>query len=734
MRSKSLFQKLLISNVIFMLFLVTLLVMTVRAKNVPIESATLETQGVAYQMPLETLLQDLIAHRTHLQRALKGDHPSAAKLKEVAQKVDADFDNLENVDRSLGTSLQVTDQGLAQRKRDHVRLTNVRGEWKNLHDRAADLKPEEILERHVHLISDIRTLITHIGDTSGLILDPDLDSYYLVDASLAAYPEMQDRIQEAGGYVWTLLKDGAALTPADRVKISTYAAMIKQANLDRITGDVQTALNEDKDFYELSPTLQQRVPPATQDVAGAVGAFVEALEHMAGEAKLTMAADHFAEITDKAQEASFKSWFATEQELDTLLHNRIESLRAGQIWAGVLSLLALISYAVFAYLFSRSLTRTLVSVIERLERSSVEMDAASTHSAATASVLSESSVGQASSLQETMASAEEIAAMVDQNAESAAKAKEVVEQNATATTEGSRNVAEMLVSISDIKATNDQILDQMESSNKEFSNIVKIISEIGDKTKVINDIVFQTKLLSFNASVEAARAGEHGKGFAVVAEEVGNLAQMSGNAAKEITDMLENSIRKVNEIVDETTKRVDELVEIGKDKISMGESTAQKCRQALERVAANAVTVTQMVTEISNASREQSQGVQEINKAIALLDQTTQKNSVVAQQSASQSAQMRAEASNLSNTVDELQRFVKGAAAVAAATAAAPSRPASKRREGKTAPAGPAQPAGRVLPFEKGQPAKSRAARAPMKKVVGGEAIPSSDDPNFEEF
>jgi methyl-accepting chemotaxis protein len=89
----------------------------------------------------------------------------------------------------------------------------------------------------------------------------------------------------------------------------------------------------------------------------------------------------------------------------------------------------------------------------------------------------------------------------------------------------------------------------MNKSNDEISSIVKVIAEIGDKTKVINDIVFQTKLLSFNASVEAARAGEQGKGFAVVAEEVGNLATMSGKAAEEISSMLGDSMGKVELIV-----------------------------------------------------------------------------------------------------------------------------------------------------------------------------------------
>ncbi|MHA0111674.1 methyl-accepting chemotaxis protein, partial [Klebsiella pneumoniae] len=80
-----------------------------------------------------------------------------------------------------------------------------------------------------------------------------------------------------------------------------------------------------------------------------------------------------------------------------------------------------------------------------------------------------------------------------------------------------------------------------EDANSQLQSISNIIGEISAKTNIINDIVFKTQLLSFNASIEAARAGQHGRGFAVVAEEVGNLAQMSGNAAKEIRALLEDS-------------------------------------------------------------------------------------------------------------------------------------------------------------------------------------------------
>ncbi len=314
----------------------------------------------------------------------------------------------------------------------------------------------------------------------------------------------------------------------------------------------------------------------------------------------------------------------------------------------------------FSTLVIRNISTVFSAIISQLRDSSQRVAGASGESATSASRLSEAATEQAASLQETMASAEEISAMVNQNAESAEKVKAAVDLNQQASREGSASVSSMLGAIQEIKVTNDQILNQMETSNKEFGEIVKIISEIGEKTKVINDIVFQTKLLSFNASVEAARAGEHGKGFAVVAEEVGNLAQMSGNAAKQITDMLSNSIKKVNDIVQVTTHRVDELVEVGKDKITMGQSTAEKCRQALEKVTENAQSISTMIGEITSASREQAQGIQEINKAIAQLDQVTQQNTALSQESSSQADQLKRESQDLNGAVNTLTLFIHG--------------------------------------------------------------------------
>lgn len=328
------------------------------------------------------------------------------------------------------------------------------------------------------------------------------------------------------------------------------------------------------------------------------------------------------------------------------------------------TLVALVSSLFVGILFSvwmiRDLMQTVEQVLSQLQDSTQAIGDVSEEGAETAQALAESATEQASSLQETMASLEQISAMVSQNAESSRVVRKSVEENAQSVSKGDQSVQAMVSAIEEIKSVVDQILNQMDNSNREFTQIVKIISEIDSKTKVINDIVFQTKLLSFNASVEAARAGEHGKGFAVVASEVGNLANMSGQASKEITSMLTASISKVNEIVKLTSQKVEHLMEVGRDKIAMGQITAKKCQDAFAEVTSNAQGIVTGIQEISRASDEQAQGVNEINKAIAQLELVTQKNSQMSLMSQEQSLQLKSETQGLRGCFEGLYVFAHG--------------------------------------------------------------------------
>ncbi len=208
--------------------------------------------------------------------------------------------------------------------------------------------------------------------------------------------------------------------------------------------------------------------------------------------------------------------------------------------------------------------------------------------------LSDGATQQATSLQEIGASMSEIGAQTKQNAENAAQANQLSESARDTAEEGNEQMKKMLTAMGDIN-----------KSSREISKIIKAIDEIA----------FQTNLLALNAAVEAARAGVHGKGFAVVAEEVRYLAQRSAKAAHETTELIENTVSKVDN----------------------GTKLANVTAKALEQIVDGVAKVTDLVGEIAIASNEQAQGIGEVNKGLALIDQVTSANTAGAQESASAS-------------------------------------------------------------------------------------------------
>lgn len=278
------------------------------------------------------------------------------------------------------------------------------------------------------------------------------------------------------------------------------------------------------------------------------------------------------------------------------------------------------------FLLSARLQERLMRIAGDIESGSQGLKTVSLQINGSAETLSGSVTGQASALQETVASVEQVSAMIGKTAENASNSHKHAESTAAIANSGKEAVEQLKASIDQIHTSNTAIMNQVDVSNTQITDIVKLISEIGSKTKVINDIVFQTKLLSFNASVEAARAGEHGKGFAVVAQEVGNLAQMSGTAAEEISTLLDGSIEKVEKIVEEMKSKIQGLMVTSKEKVDAGANTARNCSEIFDKMRTGTEEIGRMIGEISIASKEQAQGIQEINKAMTALDKLTQNN------------------------------------------------------------------------------------------------------------
>lgn len=318
-----------------------------------------------------------------------------------------------------------------------------------------------------------------------------------------------------------------------------------------------------------------------------------------------------------------------------------------------------LSILILAFIYRR--ISSLFSIAEKLKQQAKLLEKASMSVSASSQSLSSSNSQQASATQETAASLEEINSMVQKTSENSNNLESNIEVSVRSIEQGRRSTEDMLTSMQIIETSNREIINQVEDNNKQLSDIVAVISEIGNKTKVINDIVFQTKLLSFNASVEAARAGEQGKGFAVVAEEVGNLATMSGAAAKEISDMLENGIRRVDEIVQSSKTKMEVIVDKNFAAITEGSGKATACGQSFELIVKQMNEVNQISSEITSAISEQVKGLAEISKALGHLEQATQANSAIASGALSTSSELNEQFGQLDGIVEDLLVVVNGA-------------------------------------------------------------------------
>ena len=346
--------------------------------------------------------------------------------------------------------------------------------------------------------------------------------------------------------------------------------------------------------------------------------------------------------------------------IETSVNAQNDAYQQGWIEMLIIGLVAVTISGGLGLILLNGVTTILNSITDRLKESSKSVKNASMKIANSSASLSLATTQEASSLVQTATAVDQMTATIHQNTKNAENSAEAALSGEHSAKHGQEVIEKMIKTIHEIRSSNEQIGQSIDDSNRKFSEITHIINEIGTKTCVINDIVFQTKLLSFNASVEAARAGEAGKGFAVVAEEVGTLAQMSGSAAKEISDMLEASIHKVNQIINETQGQVKELLDVVKERITTGNQVAGECGKVLNEIVERTSEVTKMSQFIADSSREQAKPAQEIASAMNQLNQVTHSNSVTAQETAHSGKELSQLSGELSNVVEELTSVITG--------------------------------------------------------------------------
>lgn len=621
-------QKFTILGVTAGVSIVLLVYLLVSAMSEQIDFAVKELQGTRYLRPVREVTENLAAHRRLARLKAQGREGAAEALTGRASQVEAALSRLEETDRALEESLGTTTSALRDRQRDHLKPTAIRGRWQEAKGLAASqgAGPE-----HTRLLADVRELHAHAGDTSNLILDPDLDTYYTMIVVTERLPdywrlvsELSDLAEEASAK--------KALSPDERGRLMALLAQAS-AVAERTHSDQERAFKETKNFSGSADLEQHTAEPLrafaqdSKDFFAYVDASLIKSEEVRGRP---------AEMQEKGQKAvssAYRLFDASISELDTMLGIRVGNLKRKRISVLALVALSLVVAVGFAFLMVRQfiaqlghavgvanslsagdmtvqvraegqdeisqmlaamkeMVAKLSGIIEEIRNSAESIATASDEVSATAQSLSQSTSEQSASVEETSASLEEMNASIGQNAD-----------NARATDEIATRAAR-----------------EADSGGKAVSETVQAMRKIAEKISIIEAIAYQTNLLALNAAIEAARAGEHGKGFAVVASEVRKLAERSQVAAEEIGELASSSV-----------------------------SVAEKAGQLLGEIVPGIRRTADLVQEITAASREQTSGVQQISMAMDQLEKVTQQNASASEELAATAEEMNAQASSLQN-------------------------------------------------------------------------------------
>jgi methyl-accepting chemotaxis protein len=591
-----------------------------------------ETLGSASLVALNKVIQLSQSHRGMSAGMLNGNEALAGRRPAMRDGVNKALDKLDTELNKVGVSANI---------QSHWKT--LRQSWSTLEQgvTSRQLKASESTKSHTQLIVSYLLLNEELLDEFGLSLDPDADTYYLIQASMVNMPWLAENLGVMRALGSGFLTQGA-LPPEGR---ATLQGLQKRAV--EVQGEMFRNFKKSTNVNpKLKADLLAKADAKRQAVDKTLALADQSLIN-AAEIKLP-ATEYFDDFT-RTIDGLFELNGLAMNSLTEAMQARVSAARQMQYLVLALLLSGLLASWLLATAFVRSITvpvsealsvanaiadgdlRVKVSVygdnelgqlmqalakmrdnlaklVAQVVRGSESVATASAEIAQGNTDLSARTESEASALEQTSASMEQLGSTVGQNAEHAGRANQLAQTASQVAVRGGEVVGQVV-----------QTMREINDSSRKISDIIG----------VIDGIAFQTNILALNAAVEAARAGEQGRGFAVVASEVRSLAGRSAEAAKEIKSLISTSV---------------ERVEHGSNLVDQAGTTMQEVVGAIRNV-------TDIMAEISASSEEQSLGVAQVVEAVSHMDQATQQNAALVEEMANAAEGLRGQSQQLVHTV-----------------------------------------------------------------------------------
>ncbi|GAA3917217.1 methyl-accepting chemotaxis protein [Litoribacillus peritrichatus] len=631
--NRPLSAKIAFLTVLLVIPTVILLFFYLNSANYRINFAQQEIQGMKFLTFVSPLQQTIAKHRGMMAVYLNGDKTFEPQIRHEESKMAKLLQELELAESQFGKQFKT------------AKLTQeIRSHWNTLNGKRV-MEPRQSFNSHTELIQDVLALMVHIADQSQLTLDPDLDTYYLMDLITVTLPELMEALGKTRGMTSGIAASGN-MSREEAQELSIFTFQIEQRVQSAETA-LTTAFKN-----TLHPTLENDLSAVFDQSQNSANYFLKLIdEKILNTNNIEISSS---EIFNAGSDAIAKSSMLLNNavpEMTLLLNERIDRVQNDRNTQLLVLTLIATSALVIAWLIVTSINTQVKEILQVITKATQDKKLSST-----AQVYSNDDLGIIARSLNTMLSS--FAHIVQEISQSSIQLAAAAQQTATTSQQSTINLAEQQVETSQLAtaihqmaATAEEVANStvraaeaagnvdsqtsegnslvsqtvgaIELLDNEITTVEAIISKLKDSSigitsvlDVIKNVAEQTNLLALNASIEAARAGEQGRGFAVVADEVRALAQRTHDSVGEIEGII-NTFRK-------DTEDAYKSVASSKSKVDETVSKAKQVEKSLINIGIAISTIRDMNHQIACASEEYSTVNDELNKNVVRIDEMSQ--------------------------------------------------------------------------------------------------------------